>query len=795
MKEIYFEYNPFTLEFIVKEDGEKFDSESQIYEYINGKKRLQFWLDKLIPILYENINDNFNLTFKGTVLDYEDLQLEVDHFNKTNKTNINLIYKEVRSVDDRLKELKNIFQYMIDTAPFEELKEKKVIEQFNDAIGKEFELAVIATMSSGKSTLLNSFLGKELMPSKNQACTATIARIKDVDGMNGTSVICLDANENIVIDEVSNVTVKDMREFNDNEKVSYIDIKTDIPFVSSHNLELVLLDTPGPNNSRDERHKEKTYKVINESDPLVLYVLNATQLSTNDDNLLLSSVSKAMEKAGKQAKDRFLFVVNKLDAFDLEAGDSIEKAYGDVVSYLKSHKIENPNIYLVSAHTALITRLIKNNYGISRKQKGDFETIKSLFEEFDELHLSKYAALSKSGHDKINTMLKNAEDELDTLLIHSGIPAVEIAINDYLEKYAMSEKIAKGVTTFIGYIKEINMENNIADALAGNEAKLKQFNDRIAYVSKQIADGNRGKEYKKRIEELGISKEISDELNRIVSVFGDRLYEATNYAVQVVSGKKLPPLAKAAAALPAIPAALAFAPLAAVGAALGIGGIFGALAGNNDPYIVSKSKGEEYIRRFEEIVKELLISFSAEIESQIYSDIIEFSNTMIDEYRQEINSLSEEIDIDEFERDKSAFQFNDLFDSSINELRLGMDKHIKGKGISFKKVGIIPFIDIRITDKFDILEYNHDILAKIFDNIQKECVRIEKYANEELIKGIKEKFLSQIDELEIVVSKKIDSLKNMTSSKEQVEKFMAENKKNKLWLEDFINRLNSVIEL
>ncbi|MBW5390084.1 hypothetical protein E6A51_07775, partial [Brachyspira hampsonii] len=69
-----------------------------------------------------------------------------------------------------------------------------------------------------------------------------------------------------------------------------------------------------------------------------------TQLSTNDDNLLLSSVSKAMEKAGKQAKDRFLFVVNKLDTFDLEAGESIKKVYNDVVSYLKSHGIVNPNI-------------------------------------------------------------------------------------------------------------------------------------------------------------------------------------------------------------------------------------------------------------------------------------------------------------------------------------------------------------------------------------------------------------------------------------------------------------------
>ncbi|MBW5395998.1 hypothetical protein E6A53_13585, partial [Brachyspira hampsonii] len=91
MKEIYFEYNPFTLEFIVKENGEKFDPESKIYEYINNKKRLQFWLDQLIAILYEEINDNFNLTFKGTILDYEDLLLEVNNFNKVNNTNINLV--------------------------------------------------------------------------------------------------------------------------------------------------------------------------------------------------------------------------------------------------------------------------------------------------------------------------------------------------------------------------------------------------------------------------------------------------------------------------------------------------------------------------------------------------------------------------------------------------------------------------------------------------------------------------------------------------------------------------------
>ncbi|MBW5390395.1 hypothetical protein E6A51_09400, partial [Brachyspira hampsonii] len=69
-----------------------------------------------------------------------------------------------------------------------------------------------------------------------------------------------------------------------------------------------------------------------------------TQLSTNDDNLLLSSVLRAMEKAGKQAKDRFLFVVNKLDNFDPSEGESVERVLIDVKDYLRSHGIVNPNI-------------------------------------------------------------------------------------------------------------------------------------------------------------------------------------------------------------------------------------------------------------------------------------------------------------------------------------------------------------------------------------------------------------------------------------------------------------------
>lgn len=37
---------------------------------------------------------------------------------------------------------------------------------------KIFPMVVVATMSSGKSTLINALLGKEILPSSNRACTA-----------------------------------------------------------------------------------------------------------------------------------------------------------------------------------------------------------------------------------------------------------------------------------------------------------------------------------------------------------------------------------------------------------------------------------------------------------------------------------------------------------------------------------------------------------------------------------------------------------------------------------------------
>ena len=57
-------------------------------------------------------------------------------------------------------------------------------------INKMYPMLVMATMSSGKSTLINALLGEELLPSKNEACTAKIYSIIDDDNAEKINNLC-----------------------------------------------------------------------------------------------------------------------------------------------------------------------------------------------------------------------------------------------------------------------------------------------------------------------------------------------------------------------------------------------------------------------------------------------------------------------------------------------------------------------------------------------------------------------------------------------------------------------------
>ena len=455
MTEIILKHNPYKVETTITIDGENIKEDSYLSGYKN--ERLQVWIENLIPKIIEQLNETeLKLVFNGTKLDYEDVLYYCDYYNENGyngeKVNIELEYTPAKESSDRLNQLKELVKDMRE-GPFEELKSEEVERNFNKAINSEFEIAVIATMSSGKSTLINSMLSQELMPSKNTACTAKITRIKDNDNLDKFRAVCKNINEEVVA-TIDDVDIENMKDFNDNKEISFINLEGNIEKFSSEDMNLVLIDTPGPNNSQDSSHAEFTYKVIKDQDskPIVLYVLNGTQLGINDDSHLLSQVAESMKVGGKQSKDRFIFAVNKIDDFDPEEED-ISLMLDNVTKYLEKHGIEEPNIYPVSAELAKVIRLNQKGFDLTRKQNKTLEEY-DLFLEEEDLHTLKYTPLGANIKNEIQSKIDSCEDDYEKALYHTGVPYLEAAINTYLNKYALSSKITEAVNSFISIIEE-----------------------------------------------------------------------------------------------------------------------------------------------------------------------------------------------------------------------------------------------------------------------------------------------------------------------------------------------------
>lgn len=477
-------YNPYTYEVTLFGSSIPLEKNSKT-NLIMGKytnKPLYLWYKELVKALYEDFNTkNFKITFHGRENDYSDILDEISYLNNNNNWNLRSELIPFNENQTIIKELSHYIDDVLATSPDElkkELKESCAIEEFNFSKNEEAEVSVIATMSSGKSTLLNAILGDEILPSKNEACTATICRIKDVDGMNGFKLKVEDFSGNIISDWKL-ATQDDINTFNNSGYGVNLFIEGDIPCTSSEEMSLVLIDTPGPNNSQNLEHKEATYNFIKDTtkNPLVLYVLNVTQLSTNDDARLLREISEIVKNNGKQAEERFIFALNRIDDFDVEK-ESIDTLIENSKKYLKDFGIENPRIFPVSAEAAKLLRLKKAGKPLTKSQSiklagFEFKLLPIPEENYSGIDTIKYASISNSLKEKLyKECLENKEL---ALLHYSGITAIEKYINMYVNKYARSQQIKDSITTLKNVIDTAFLEVNLLKGKTSNEiSKLSQ---------------------------------------------------------------------------------------------------------------------------------------------------------------------------------------------------------------------------------------------------------------------------------------------------------------------------------
>ena len=530
MKEIFMKYNPFTLDTEIEVDGDNY-SEKDNFSF-NKKKRLQEWIDNFIKELDDelNYNGNYHIKFHGTKLDYEDIN---EAIKKLRNREIQLEHIEAKRIADRKNEIQNIF-YEIQNNSYgiESLKSEDLRKKFEEILNSEFEINVIATMSSGKSTLINSLLSKKILPSSNEACTATITRIKDTD--NSHFVGRAYSQKNVKMHSEKELSYDIMKGWNEDKNISTIEIEGDIPFVKADEIALVITDTPGPNNSNDESHKQKLLDMLgsNKYKPLILYVMNATQLGITDDNDLLNNVIAKLKNADKQTRDSFLFVINKADSLKPN-DDKLEIILKNTKDYLEKKGVENPNIFPAAALPALEIRSEPQDE--VEKLHRDFHI--NIMNKDKNLYLEKYISLPPKAKQEIENELKQAiekEDQEKTALIHTGIPSLEKIIKTYIEKYAIAIKIKDLTDLFKGLVNDELNTNQLSKQIneTNDNSKILKLKEQIKNINDEISDLKKFDDYNKQIKQS--SRRVAENLEiKIKKIEKDLSIKVTNCAVGI----------------------------------------------------------------------------------------------------------------------------------------------------------------------------------------------------------------------------------------------------------------------
>lgn len=767
MKKIFIRYNPYKLETDITVDGKNLAQNSQIREKTASGTRLQEWVEELPRILIDEYNDtDFEVLFHGTLLDYEDLTIVFTEAYENSLLTAKLERRPAKETADKEVLIEDVFKE-IQKGPIDELRDIEIISAFEHAKSSDFEVCVVATMSAGKSTMINAMLGTKLMPSKQEACTAIITRIKDISEKDMSWQAEVYNRDGRLVETHESLTYTTMERLNSSEIISEIRVTGDIPFVSSEDVSLVLIDTPGPNNSRDPHHRKVQSEFLGKSSKsLVLYIMTG-EFGTDDDNTLLKRVAESMAVGGKQSKDRFIFVVNKLDDRKKEDGDT-EHTLERVRSYLKTHGVANPNLFPAAALPALNIRLLANGDDVDEDTKDETDMKVKKLNRNETLHFETYASLPSSIRGDIAQRLSKAKENgrvTDEALIHTGITSVEASISQYVQKYAKTAKIKNIVDTFMHKLDEVGCFEETKRELAKNRNDSEKIVKQIDFIRKKIDDVKLAKEFKAAVDEAVVkaNNDSREVVEKIIGKFQSRVRKK----IDELHGKEL----------------------------------------DIDDAI-------DEIERLEKFAKKLEPDFEVEIDELIRESLVKTGNALLGEYRSKLASLAQEIDLGSkgILIDPLKLMSNSVINSNFSYSHLVReDQRVVGhesyevkertrgwfSGLRFwpKNEYVTKYREVYKTVKYiNGSELSQQFLAPVQEALYKNGDEAQKYALKQS-QYIAHRFNEEFKKLDDVLKVKLGELENYTTDKNRAEERILESERKLKWLEQIKAKVETILEI
>lgn len=335
---------------------------------------------------------------------------------------------------------------------------------------------VVSTMSSGKSTLINAIMGRELLPSRHTACTTRVAAVLDNDAKPQFGIHAVKGDGTYCFREYT--SEKDVSDFNKANHVEEMMIEGDIRGIRNNRKALLLVDTPGLNYCMDQSHERVTKEALDEyfkefQEGLILYVINAQQMGVNDE---IDGIKLIVGKLKENPKFKVIFVINKMDTLD-PAKENPGTLVINCRKEIQKLGIEEPFLIPVSAASALLFKKVINRQPLSFTDNENFE---HEYKRFQRSSFSLEDYVDIPGCRNMGQFLtldgrKYTYAEIYAALGSTGLPFLERKIDKILSDAPKVEEPKVIVKKFLGKKSAESVENKL---------KSEQV---IEYINKQLA--------------------------------------------------------------------------------------------------------------------------------------------------------------------------------------------------------------------------------------------------------------------------------------------------------------------
>ena len=449
------------------------------------------------------------------------------------------------------------------------------LSRFSETASNRVPLVVIGNYSGGKSTFINSLIGKDILSSSEQPLTAKIYRIRDLKEEGKARISFQYLGEDIeisftetgysfnkggVADELAARLEPELKDYTDmyaaiNKTLLYLAdleantadteisdlIQVEVPFarkgiLGNSSKDFVIFDTPGSNSKTHGEHSEVLQKALGDmSNGLPIYVSTSETLDTCDNDKLCEEI-KSME----QFDDRFtLIIVNKADTINPKSLEMNEIQRDRVLRQNIPQKLYSEGMFYVSSVMGLgyktDAKFVDDGYAwIFDRGREDFcnpesKTYRKLYmtnmmpEQIKEVYVRESAACE------------------DILYANSGLFCVEKEIDTFAEKYSPYNKCEQMQLFFENIVERST--NAISDALVEQEKSrkermqaleeskqrlLKELKSEGDKCATELFDKYQGQQ--EALVDIARCRKTADELKHIKDVIYDEMYAKHNVA-------------------------------------------------------------------------------------------------------------------------------------------------------------------------------------------------------------------------------------------------------------------------